>query len=329
MSENSDTESAQLPDELPPVKPPSAGFILQLFVVPGLIVVAVIAVWLLFGKLAAGEQDWRGQLLELQHPNQHRRWRGALGLAQMLKADQDLGPASQHLSENVEIAKSLADLLSSELKRGKQLEDDLKYQAFLARTMGLFDLPDIVLIPLQEAIRPEHDREVRKNAIGAIAVIAGRQNENGQPLADKALIGALVQVSADEDPMVRQLSAFTLGLISAVNVRDRLEVMLGDADFDTRINAAVGLARQHDTRGVPVFKEVLQGASQPAKRGTSAEFEQFLALKNCLTAIEELAKELTPAQRGELTPLIEPIAAGSSEPKIRLLAGSVLRELKS
>jgi hypothetical protein len=85
-----DAEGARVPEDLPPVQPPSAGFILQLFVVPGLIVLAIVAVWLLFGKLAGNEQDWKGLLVELQHPNEHRRWRGALGLAQMLKADQDL-----------------------------------------------------------------------------------------------------------------------------------------------------------------------------------------------------------------------------------------------
>ena len=39
-------------DALPPVEPPSAGFILQLFVVPGVIVVVVIMIWLMFNWLA-------------------------------------------------------------------------------------------------------------------------------------------------------------------------------------------------------------------------------------------------------------------------------------
>ena len=47
MSDSPDHDSAALPqrpelsDDLPPVQPPSAGFIVQLFVVPGLIVLAV------------------------------------------------------------------------------------------------------------------------------------------------------------------------------------------------------------------------------------------------------------------------------------------------
>jgi len=55
----SDPESdiAQIPENLPPVEPPSAGFIIQLFVVPGLIVLAIVGVYLLFGKLATVGQD--------------------------------------------------------------------------------------------------------------------------------------------------------------------------------------------------------------------------------------------------------------------------------
>ena len=48
-----------LPD-LPPVEAPSAGFVVQLFVIPAAVVVVVIIVWLLFGKLAGGERDADG-----------------------------------------------------------------------------------------------------------------------------------------------------------------------------------------------------------------------------------------------------------------------------
>lgn len=329
MTATDDGDVAQLPDDLPPVQPPSAGFILQLFVVPGVIVVAVVGIWLLFGRLATSEQDWRSQMLELQHPNQHRRWRGALGLAQMLKADQDLGLQGQRLAQNSEIARSFADLLTSELKRGSQTEDDLKYQAFLARTLGLFDLPETVLPALQQAIQSDHDREVRKNALGAIAVIAGRGEEQGHPLGAPLATDALLSISADDDPLVRQLAAFTLGLVPAANVRDRLEVMLGDADPLTRVNAAVGLARQHDTHGFGVFKEVLKSASQSADPGSATHFERFLALKNCIAGIERLAPEYSASQREELVGLLEPIAARYAEPKIRLVATDVLRTLRT
>ena len=56
-----------LPD-LPPVEPPSAGFVVQLFVIPALVVVVVIIVWLLFGKLAGGERDAMEYVRQLRSP---------------------------------------------------------------------------------------------------------------------------------------------------------------------------------------------------------------------------------------------------------------------
>jgi hypothetical protein len=328
-SGNLDSDTAQLPENLPPVQPPSAGFIVQLFVVPGLIVLAIVAVWALFGKLAGSESDWQSRLVELRHPNEHRRWRGALGLAQMLNADQKLGDAGEGLSRNREIAQALAEVLTADLKRATHSDDDLKYEEFLARTLGLFDLPDEVTPALELAMQSENDREVRKNAIGSIAVMADRLSTAGQPLAVPGLSEALIGVSRDTDPLIRQLCAFTLGLFPEAAARSRLEVMLEDSDADTRINAAVALARQGDSRGADVFKEVLAAAGQPADAGSPMEYEQFLALKNCLAAIERVGPGLDAGQRSELIPLLEPIARDYREPKIRIAAKGALNAVQN
>lgn len=316
------SDSAELPDELPPVQPPSAGFILQLFVVPGLIVVLVVGVWLLFGKLATSEQDWHGLVRELQQPNQHRRWRGALGLAQTLKSDQDSGDKGQHLASNSELARTLSDVFHQELRRGSQEPDSLKYQSMLARTLGMFDLPEIVTPSLREAIQTGHDRDVRKDSLAALAVLLGRFSEHGQPVHDDNLFGDLVQVSTDEDPLIRQLGAFTLGLADAEAVRQRLVVMLDDADALTRINAAIGLARQNKLGGYRVLRDILKSNSTP-------QLEQYLAVLNCLAAIKRLAGQFSADQRSELSSLIAPLADSSADPRLRIDAKHTLQTLNS
>jgi hypothetical protein len=326
-SADSESETAQLPEDLPPVQPPSAGFIVQLFVVPGMIVLAIVAVWALFGKLASGDQDWRGLVVELRHPNEHRRWRGALGLAQMLKADQELKVGGQDLAGNREIAQALSDVLTEELKRAGHSDDDLKYEAFLARTLGLFDLPDVVLPALREAMQSGVDRDVRKNAIGSVAVIADRCAARNEPLLAPELADELLKVSRDDDPLIRQLSAFTLGLFGDDWAKSRLEVMLGDSDADTRINAALGLARHGDSRGIEVFTEFLKSAGELKEAGSPAEYEQFLVLKNCLLGVERCANRLSPDQRREMIGLIQPLAAEFREPRIRVAAQSALKSL--
>ncbi|MBI3862373.1 MAG: hypothetical protein HY290_10810 [Planctomycetia bacterium] len=325
--------SAQLPDELPPVQPPSAGFIIQLFVVPGLIVLAIVAVYVMFGKLATGEQDWKSQIIELRHPNEHRRWRGATGIAQILKADQEIGIAGQRLSENREFAQALAELMTDELKRSTQSESDLKIQAYLERALGLFDLPDIALPPLELAMRPGRDRDVRKNAILAVAVMSDRMAAKKQPVSEPGLSDELIQASRDDDPLIRQLSAYTLGLFPEEWSASRLEVMLGDGDFCTRSNAAFALARQHDVRGYGVLTEVLKkGAQSPATEaeGKGPDSELLVALKNCLSpAIETCAAKFSPEQRGELTSLITPIAERHDLVRIRVDARAALNALRA
>lgn len=323
-----ESEIAQIPEELPPVEPPSAGFIVQLFVVPGLIVAAIVGVWLLFGKLATGEQDWHSLVVELQHPNPHRRWRGALGLAQMLNADQGRGAAGQQLASNRDIAQALSDVLVAELKRGSQVDEDLKYEAFLARTLGLFDLPDVIGPAVRLAMQPGIDREVRKNAIGSVAVMTDRMQADDGAAPSDELAAEIVSVSYDDDSMIRELAAFTLGLFPQAAARDRLAVLLEDGDPETRLNAAIGLARQRDARGIGVFRELLTQVPAPSDSGGEVEYVRFLSLKNGLTAIERLAGELNADQRRAMIALVEPIAKDFAEPKIRITAQSALAALQ-
>ena len=83
------------PEDLPPVTPPSAGFIVQLFVIPALIVMGVVSVWALFGKLADSGSDWQQLVAELGGGNEHRRWRAAQELAQVLNNER-IAPPQRH-----------------------------------------------------------------------------------------------------------------------------------------------------------------------------------------------------------------------------------------
>lgn len=303
---------------LPPVEPPSAGFLVQLFVIPALIVLAVVAVWALFGKIAASDDDWRELVEDIRNTNEHRRWRGANGLATLLVHDQQAGDSGQHLAKNPEIAKALVGLFDEGLKGHSTREDDLKQEAFLARTLGLLDSRGIVLPALEHGMKPEQDREIRKNSIASVAVIAYRADEHKEPIKDPALVGDLVAASSDSDSVIRDTATYALGLIDTPESHNRLAVLLGSGDGNTRVNAAVGLARQNSTAGLPVFEEVLKkGAVPVADLQAPGQVESLLALKNVLHAIHTLGAEWTPAQRTELTALIEPISRDHAEPRIR------------
>ncbi|MAG92413.1 MAG: hypothetical protein CMJ48_01495 [Planctomycetaceae bacterium] len=311
-----------LPEDLPPVEPPSAGFIIQLFVIPALIVAAVIGVWALFGQISASDQDWERLVADLRTTNEHRRGRSATALAQMLRADYDLDAKDRKLINNPVIARELSNLLTEQLKDPTAADEaGIMHQAFLARTLRLLDAQETVIPALREAMKSTHDRDVRKNAVASIAVIAGRMQEENKTLDAPELVDELVEITTESDPLLRQLGAFALGLIPGEISRRRLTVLVEDTfDASTRANAAIGLARQGSTAGYEAFRDVLTN--------DSTEIEHLLALKNVLKAIGELADRWEASQKTELTGLIEPLAEGSVETAIKIEAGRALLALK-
>lgn len=274
------------PEELPPVEPPSAGYIVQLFLIPALIVAAVIGVWALFGKLADQETDWKQLTAELGSSNEHRRWRAALGLAQVLR-NQQLRPDDNGtpLAKQPEVAKALADLLKESLDSNSTLEDDIKHQEFLARTLGSLDVDEVVLPALANGLAADKNVEVRKSSLMALAMIAGRefaeraeamdstvqkklasgdsiymlQEPLSEPsVADESVWKEIKLAAQDEDPSIRHLAAFVTGLISGEDAMKVLKVMLLDGDEMARANAAVGFARSGRTDGVKVLTKLLE-----------------------------------------------------------------------
>src|SRR5512135_115039 len=85
------------PPDLPPVEAPSAGFVVQLFVIPAVVVAVVIVVWLLFGKLAGGERDAMEYVRQLRLSSAN--WRSAFELASLIQNDAKLGSDPKLLGE--------------------------------------------------------------------------------------------------------------------------------------------------------------------------------------------------------------------------------------
>ncbi|HEV2947850.1 MAG TPA: hypothetical protein VGX70_10765, partial [Gemmataceae bacterium] len=100
---------------LPPVAPPSGKFLVQLFLVPGLIVVVALAVVWGFGWLVGGTYSAEQFLKDLRNPNTQVRWRRANDLAQVL-------PREKSLAANPKFALDLAELVRESLRDNAQNE---------------------------------------------------------------------------------------------------------------------------------------------------------------------------------------------------------------
>jgi hypothetical protein len=145
------------PPGLPPVAPPSGKFIVQLFLVPGLIVGVIVCVLLLFNWLFGGPRSPEAFLSRLDDTNFEIRKRAAADLAQVLKRDDQLaGNASfaLDLAERAERARdeaapdeqALASRIASlspeaaEAERHR-LEAERFYLQYLSACLGNFRVP--------------------------------------------------------------------------------------------------------------------------------------------------------------------------------------------
>lgn len=336
------------PEELPPVTPPSAGFIVQLFVIPALIVLGVVSVWALFGKLADSGSDWQQLVAELGGGNEHRRWRAAQELAQLLHNERLAPPTeTEALSVNPAVARALSELLKESLASASTNPETIMQQEFLARALGGLEADDLTLPVLCECLAPERSPDVRKSGLMAVAIISGRhfdkamgfqaESDNDappaprkaldQPTIDSPEILKQLRVAAqDQEAVVRHIAAYALANVSGPDSLRQLRSMLGDSNRQARANAALGLARNGDTAAIPVILEMLAGLTQPQPPladkpapGSAAETEALLAAanwkaeqpalaRNCLRAARDLWTQVTADEQSAITAAVQKVA---------------------
>ncbi len=254
--------------DLPQVEPPSAGFIVQLFVVPALIVMAVLGVWLLFGQLATGELDWRRAVANIKSENPHIRWCAAMTLSEMLDADHARGDEGQHLAQNVEIAHAISDIYANFLTRQQFTDEEREQMEFLSKAIGRLDVPEVVNPVLLQAMQ-HNDEDIQRQSLVAASMIAGESTE-GRPYDNADVIEAALDMSFSETSMIRQSAVYFLGLVESEEAQRRLAALLDHGDRITQINAAIGLARSGSTEGLVVFEKAVDGAISDPPRDPGA-----------------------------------------------------------
>ncbi len=245
---------------LPPVEPPSARFILQLFVVPAVIVILIVLVWMLFNWLAQMGSDPTKYVAALRS-NSKARWQAAASLADILNDKRNV-----ELKRNPRLAQDLASLLSDELKEPNEGEEQEMLEVYLCRALGEFSVPEAVppLVEAASRTRPE-DIAVRRAALEGLAVLASHLNIAETPYQAQ-VDQALASAAADTDAQIRSVAAFALGVLGDKASVELLRQMLSDVYPDVRYNAATGLARCHDAAGLDVILEMLDPEEQKSAK---------------------------------------------------------------
>ncbi|MGD9632095.1 MAG: HEAT repeat domain-containing protein [Pirellulales bacterium] len=300
-------------DMLPPVEPPSARFIIQLFVVPAIIVLLVVGVWIGVTWLVRRTTMQPEDLIAGLETSSVARWQRASELADLLRNER-----FKEFRHDQKAADQLAAILDREVDAAeggqKMDEQSVMLRYFLARALGEFevDAGTESLLKAAKADRDPQEALVRRGALQAIAVRAYNLSQLDPPraLMDSSLEPTLYELSTDENPLVRSETAYALGQIGTPTALVQLEKMVVDPHADTRYNAALALAQHGNAAAIPTLAEMLDPAEMSSVREEPNDAAQFykrsLIVTNALEKVEKLHREQPDA---DFAPVVEVLQA--------------------
>jgi len=331
MTATTDSAKPELPPlaDLPPVEAPSAGFIVQLFVIPAIIVLVVICVWLLFGKLAGGERDAMEyvRMMRASSTNFRAANRAAFELASLLQNDPKLASDPKLLGE-------LTDLLEHELDTVENPE----MAQYVALALGRFNTLDAVstagqkidpISALDRALDAKYPTGIRMAAAASLAKQAARLEG---ALEDSRAVAALTQATEADDAEIRQMAVYALGFFGGDAAVTTLRVKLNDPDRFVRYNSAVALARHGDPAAKGNIAEMLSSKALDQVISLDSGTEKQAKIESieleALNALQDAARagrfELAQGLQTELTALTT-----SGLVSVRNNAQAVLKSLPS
>ncbi len=327
MSFSDVPDSVSPDDRLPPVEPPSAGFIVRLFVIPALIVIIMFAIGAGIKWLVERESNPTAYVEALKR-NNDGRWQAAHDLADVLR-----NPRNEHLKQDRALARELVDTLETEQETAGMDDRSIQLRVYLCNALGEFRVPEVidVLVKAAGLQRDEKESAVQFSAMKALAVYLSTAPEKDW-IDHKHLIPAILKASRDDKPLMRSAAAFALGAAGSPASIKRLEAMLVDSYPDVRYNAATMLARRGDQKAVGVLTEMLDRDQQAAvgleEQQQSREYKRDMILVNALRATKDLAEKSPQADLAALVEPIKKLTSNDLPDGIRVQADEVLIELK-
>jgi HEAT repeat protein len=210
--------------------------VLQFFIFPMAIVAVCVAVFVIFGMIAAEGKGARDYLAEVRTGSANRRWQAAFELSKVLQARKDKA------LEDPAFARELTAVFE------QSQSDDPRVRRYLALALGRLGRPEAVPA-LLEAARGAGDPETQIYAVWALGAIG-----------DASARPVLMDLARADDPGLRKAAVHALGAFPDVESGQALAAALADPVEDVRWNAAVALARRRDPRAAPVLLQMMNRA---------------------------------------------------------------------
>lgn len=207
----------------------------QFFLIPIVVVGAMVLVYLGFRSLVTDERTAAEYLLDIRNGGTDHRWPAAYELSRLMS--------------DPELVKREQATLGPELVKAFEVskDDDPRVRRYLALALGrlLPPVPADARRVLIDALN-DQDSETRISAIWALG-----------STGDATVVPALRRMYASEDAGVRKMTVYALGALPGDEGSDTLVVALDDAVPDVQWNAAIALARHGRRDGVHVLKRML------------------------------------------------------------------------
>ena len=322
---------------LPPVEPPNAGFILQLFIVPAVIVLFVFLCVMVIGWAQSTKEDPAAKVQALRVGNQSR-WQQAFELAQLMLSNRE---QSDELKKSSELAGEVAKLLEEEIEAAEEDDNSVNLRYYLCRILGEFHVDEGLAVLLRTA-REDGQRDVRREAINAIAVLAHTLQtlDPPQSLSHPDLIDTLTHLADDQDDLIRSQTAYAIGVIVGQQEADErlmseLEKLSDDLYADARYNAAIALARRGHLHAVEALTEMfsVEAVGMSISQEQSAALQAFkrnTMLRNAIEASGVLFEKNPKLDLPELTSAITQfVESPSAWDKPQPLPEQLLKQAKA
>ena len=205
----------------------------QFFLIPLAVVAVVVAIYGGFRLMVADERSPEEYLNEIRTGGRDRRWPAAYELARIMGEREteaqfpDLGRA---------LVRAFVD------SEG----DDPRVRRYLAMAIGRLESAPAETVLALTAALDDPDSETLISVIWALAALGG-----------EAVVPHIVDMFGAQDPGVRKMAVYALGVLPADRSHTTLRAALDDPVPDVQWNAAVSLARHGDGRGVAVLRRML------------------------------------------------------------------------
>lgn len=313
-------------DSLPPVEPPSAAFLVQLFLVPAVIVAIIVCVWLAFHWLAHLGNDPQAYVRTLRRDNEGR-WQAALNLANDLR-----GPGGGALKSDEALASELGRILADEVASGRTGEQSQTLRLYLCRALGEFAIPSAASPLVAQAGRVD-DPQTARAAAEALAVLwTNLETAARQGVDRQAVTAAIEAASRSDDAALRGAAAFTFGVVGGDEAVERLVQLAADENDDVRYNAALGLARLGrdealDTLGEMLTLDDVAATPDASPAEQSRRYKRALVVINALRGVAALVDATGAAPPAAIAARIETLA-NDPVADVRSSAAALLKKIQ-